>query len=66
MVFYKILRQIYIYIYIITGPGVEAEIDAACQQREEARRCLRSSPQISKASEGSQRYCLELLLGLPP
>ena len=30
-----------------TGPGVEAEMKAACQQREEARRHLRAEPHNS-------------------
>ena len=57
-------------------PGVEAEINAAWQQREEARRHISAEPHnsnfqkavkmVEKSSEGPQGCCADLLLGLRP
>ena len=62
---------------LCAGPGVEAEINAAWQQRKEARRHLRAEPHNSslqmavktagkKNQEGSQGCRAELCLGLRP
>ena len=59
------------------APGVEAEVNAAWQQREEARRYLRAEPHNNnlrkavkmagkKPSDGAQGCRAELLLGLRP
>ena len=45
------------------GPGGEAEMNAAWQQREDARRYLRAEPH---PSEGAQGCRAKLLLGLRP
>ena len=59
------------------GPGVEAEMNVAWQQREEARKELRAKPHSSnlrkavevagkKSSEGAQGCRAELILGIRP